>query len=160
MGVVTFTEEFSSPVPAEKLFKALVLDNNKLIPELMPMAIKSIETTEGDEGPGSIKKMTLVEGSQFKYLKQRIDAIDKEKMTYSYTFIEGDALMNKVESISHEIKFEDTLDGGCKVTEISKYNTKPSMEIKEEDIKDGKAMAMAVFKSVETYLLANPHVYA
>lgn len=90
----------------------------------------------------------------------RIDAIDKEKMTYSYTYFEGDALMNKVESISHEIKLEATPDGGCKVTEISKYNLKPSMEIKEEDIKDGKAMAMAVFKAVETYLLANPHAYA
>ncbi|OMP11912.1 hypothetical protein COLO4_03598 [Corchorus olitorius] len=151
MGIATFTEEFVSPVPAQKLFKALALDNDKLLPQLIPQAIKSIETIQGDGGPGP----------ELKLLKQRIDGIDKEKMTFSYTFIEGDALIDKVESISHEIKLENLADGGCKVTDTSKYNTKPEiLEIKEEDTKDGKAMGMAVFKAVEGYLLANPHVYA
>lgn len=63
MGVVTFIEEFASPVAAGKLFKALVLDNNKLIPQLIPQAVKSVETIEGDGSPGSIKKMTLVQGT-------------------------------------------------------------------------------------------------
>ncbi|OMO98558.1 hypothetical protein COLO4_13810 [Corchorus olitorius] len=94
MGISTFTEEFVSPVPAQKLFKALALDNDKLLPQLIPQAIKSIETIQGDGGSGP----------QLKHLKQRIDGIDKEKMTFSYTFIEGDALIDKVESISHEIK--------------------------------------------------------
>lgn len=62
MGVVTFTEEFTSPVPAKTLFTALILDSDNLIPKLLPQAIKSIETIEGDGGPGSIKKMTFAEG--------------------------------------------------------------------------------------------------
>lgn len=62
MAVVTFTDEFTSPVPAKKLFIALILDADNLIPKLMPQAVKSIETIQGNGGPGTIKKMTFAEG--------------------------------------------------------------------------------------------------
>ncbi|GKU85378.1 hypothetical protein SLEP1_g57 [Rubroshorea leprosula] len=158
MGALTFTEEFSSPVTAKRMFTALVLEADALIPKLMPQAIKSIETTHGDGGPGTIKTLTLAEGAQFKNLKHRVEAIDKENMRYSYSMLEGEALMDKVESIIYEIKFEPSSDGGCKVTNISKYILKQGMDTPEEEIKAGKAKAMAVFKVVEAYLLANPDV--
>ena len=62
MGSSTFTEELSSPVPAGKLFKALVLDLDNLLPKIMPQALNSVETIEGDGGPGTIKKMNFTEG--------------------------------------------------------------------------------------------------
>jgi hypothetical protein len=62
MGVHTLSDEFSSPVPAPKLFKALILDADNLLPKLMPQAIKSIDTVEGNGGPGTIKKITIIEG--------------------------------------------------------------------------------------------------
>ncbi|KAF7145038.1 hypothetical protein RHSIM_Rhsim04G0229800 [Rhododendron simsii] len=98
-------------------------------------------------------------GSQFKYVKHKIDALDKEKMTYAYTLIEGDALMDKLESISYEVKFEPSPDGGCIGKNISTYHTKPGVEIKEEEIKAGKAQASGIFKAVEAYLVANPDAY-
>lgn len=65
MGVVTYTEEFASPIPAPRLFKALIVDADNLIPKIVPQAIKSIETIEGDGGPGSIKQMNFIEGFIF-----------------------------------------------------------------------------------------------
>ncbi|KAI8004216.1 Major allergen Pru av 1 [Camellia lanceoleosa] len=59
MGVVTFTEDIASPVPAPRLFKALILDVDNLIPKVVPQAIKSIETNQGDGGPGSINQMNF-----------------------------------------------------------------------------------------------------
>ncbi|THF96861.1 hypothetical protein TEA_021285 [Camellia sinensis var. sinensis] len=134
MGVVTFTEDIASPVPAPRLFKALILDADNLIPKIVPQAIRSIETIQGDGGPGS---------SPFKCLKHRIDA-----------------LMDKLEFISYEMKLESDANGGCVGKNISKYHAKPGVEIKEEEIKAGKEKASAVFKAVEAYLLANPNAYA
>ncbi|KAL3505674.1 hypothetical protein ACH5RR_031056 [Cinchona calisaya] len=160
MAVVTFTEEFTSSIPAPRLFKALILDADNLMPKIAPQAVKNVELIEGDGGPGSIKQMNFGEGSQIKYVKHRIDALDKENLTYAYTMIEGDSLMEKIESVSYEMKFEASPDGGCKGKNISTYKTKPGVEIKEEDIKAGKEKAAGVFKLVEGYLLANPDAYA
>lgn len=156
MAVVTFTEDIASPVPATRLFKAMIVDADNLLPKIVPQAIKSVERIEGDGGPGTIKQMNFTEGTPFKYVKHRIDALDKEKMAYAYTLIEGDALLGKIESISYEIKLESTPNGGCVGKNISTYHTKPGVEIKEEEIKAGKEMTEGVFKAVEAYLLANP----
>jgi hypothetical protein len=62
MEVLTFTEEFSSPAAAKRLFTAMVLEADTLIPKLVPQAVKSIETIKGNGGPGTIKKLTFAEG--------------------------------------------------------------------------------------------------
>lgn len=62
MAAVTFAEEFSSSIPAPRMFKALILDGDNLIPKLMPQAIKNIELVQGDGGPGSIRQMNFAEG--------------------------------------------------------------------------------------------------
>ncbi|CBI22938.3 unnamed protein product, partial [Vitis vinifera] len=104
MGVITYEHEITSSIPPAKMFKAFILDSDKLIPKILPQAIKSTEIIEGDGGPGSIKKITFREGSQFNYVKHRVDGIDKENFTYTYSVIEGDALMGTLESISYEVK--------------------------------------------------------
>ncbi|XP_057957678.1 major allergen Pru ar 1-like [Malania oleifera] len=160
MSPITLVEEFSSPLPAKKLFKAFVLDADTFFPKVMPQAFQSIETLEGDGGVGSIKKITFGEGSHLKYMKHKIEEVDEEKLTYKYTVIEGDALLEKLESISYEIKMESTPDGGCKGSNTSTYYPKPGFEAKEDEIKAGKEKAKAIYKAAEAYLIANPDIYA
>ena len=62
MGVFTYESENVSVVAPARLFKALILDSDNLIPKAAPQAVKSIETISGIGGPGSIKKVHLGEG--------------------------------------------------------------------------------------------------
>ena len=98
-------------------------------------------------------------GSQFKYVKHRVDGIDKENFSYSYSVVEGDALMNTLEKICYETKFVPAPGGGTICKSTSKYYTIGDIEIKEEQIKAGKERASGMYKAVEAYLLANPDVY-
>lgn len=100
MGVHTFTQEITTPIAPARMFKALIVDSHYLVPKLMP-SIKSIEFVEGDGGVGSIKQTNFPEGSHFKYLKHRIDAIDHDNYSCKYTLIEGDVLGDTLESISY-----------------------------------------------------------
>ncbi|KAG5555190.1 hypothetical protein RHGRI_012659 [Rhododendron griersonianum] len=219
MGAITYDMEVSSSIPPSKMFKAFVLDADTLIPKILPHAIKSVETLEGDGGAGTIKLITLGEGYAYKSVKQRVDAIDKENFTYSYSVIEGDALMGIFNSISYHIKIVASADGGsvCKNRSIyqtkgsayksvkqrvdaidkenftysysviegdalmgifdsisyhikivasadggsvcknrSIYQTKGDAQVTEEEIKSGKEKASAMFKAIEAYLMANP----
>ncbi|KAG4990464.1 hypothetical protein JHK87_023921 [Glycine soja] len=185
MVVLTFTDEFTSSVQPRRLFKALILDAPNLIPKLMPEAIKNVQLAEGNGGPGSIQEITIAEGKlhhftliftlpflllfvttnmdpsgNIKQLKHRIDAIDLEKLTYSYAVIDGDAALEKVDSISHEIKFEATEEGGCKTKNVSKYHPKEGVDVKEEDFKAAREEGLALLKVVDAYLVANPEAYA
>ena len=98
-------------------------------------------------------------GSQFNYVKHRIDEIDDVNFTYSYSLIEGDALTDIIEKISYEIKLVASPDGGSILKSTIKYHTTGDHEIKEEQIKAGKEKAAGLFKAVEGYLLANPDAY-
>lgn len=62
MGVTAYSDEYTSPIPPARLFKALIIDSHNLIPKLMPLAVESIEI-EGDGGAGSIKKINFAEGN-------------------------------------------------------------------------------------------------
>ncbi|KAJ4722088.1 major allergen Pru ar 1-like [Melia azedarach] len=160
MGVFTFTDEYTSSIPPARLFKALIVDSHNLIPKLMPLAVKSIEIIEGDGGAGSIRQINFGEGSQVKCIKNRIDEIDLEKFSYKYSLIEADGKMDKLEKITYDVKFEPTADGGSKNKMSSTYYTKGDVVLSEEEIKEGKEKALAVYKVVENYLLQNPDAYA
>ncbi|XVF28257.1 hypothetical protein REPUB_Repub15cG0014100 [Reevesia pubescens] len=146
MGVFTYESEVVTSIPAAKMFKACILDGDNLIPKIVPQAFKSVEYIEGN-------------GSQFNYMKQKVEALDRENFVYSYSVIEGDALMNTLEKITYETKLEPSPAGGsiCKTT--SKYYTIGDFELKEEGIKAGKEKALGMFKAIESYLLANPNAY-
>ncbi|KAG6436683.1 hypothetical protein SASPL_101585 [Salvia splendens] len=156
MGVITYDVENPSSISAAKLFKALVVDSDTLIPKIMPQAIKNVEILEGDGGVGTIKVVHFGEGSEYKSVKQRVDAIDKVNLTYTYSIIEGDdAISGLIESITYHIKIVPTEDGGSICKNRSIYNVKEGAEVSEEKIKEGKEKALGLFKAIEAYM-ANP----
>ncbi|XP_030463072.1 major allergen Pru ar 1-like [Syzygium oleosum] len=160
MDVTTFTQEFATPIAPSRMFKALILDSHNLIPKIAPQGIKSIEFIEGDGGVGSIKQTNFADGGHLKCLKHKIDALDSDNLVCKYSLIEGGAIFDKIESVVYEVKFEASSNGGCICKMSSEYHTKTGVELKEEDIKQGKEKAMGLYKVVEEYLLANPDVYA
>ncbi|KAK2984068.1 hypothetical protein RJ640_012019 [Escallonia rubra] len=139
MVAITYDSEVTSSISASKLFHALVLDGDNLVPKLLPAAIKRT--------------------NRLKTMKHRVDGIDKESFTYSYTLIEGDALMDMIESITYHIKIVSSADGGSVYKNRSIYHTKGDAQIAEEEIKAGKDKAKGIFKVVEAYLHANPDAY-
>ncbi|KAJ4726026.1 major allergen Pru ar 1-like [Melia azedarach] len=160
MGVSTYTEEYTSAVPPARLFKALIVDSHNLIPKLMPLAVQSIEIIQGDGGAGSIRQINFSKGSQVKCIKNRIDELDPVNYSYKYSLIEGDGLMDKVEKITYEVKFEATSEGGSKSKMTSTYYTKGDKVLTDEEIKSGKEKSSGMYKVVEAYLLQNPDAYA
>ncbi|KAM3356721.1 hypothetical protein P3S68_023435 [Capsicum galapagoense] len=150
MGVYTFTHETTASVAPSRLFKALVIDFNKLGSELAP-DVKSIENIEGDGGAGTIKKITFVEV---------IHVVDDKNLVTKYSLIEGDVLGDKLETINYEGKFEASENGGCVCTTRSEYHTKGDNVVTEEEHNVGKEKANDLIKAIEAYLFANPSVYA
>ncbi|TYI61789.1 hypothetical protein E1A91_D10G198500v1 [Gossypium mustelinum] len=159
MGVSSYSDEYSSTIPPARLFKALILDSHNLIPKLMPLAIQSIEIS-GDGGADTIRQINFAEGSQVKFIKNRVDELDEKNFWFKYSLIEGDGMMDKLEKISYEVKFESTADGGSINKMTSTYYTKGEFVLTEEEIKAGKEKALAMYKVVEAYLLQNPDAYA
>ncbi|XP_016647132.1 PREDICTED: major allergen Pru ar 1-like [Prunus mume] len=122
--------------------------------------IKSLQIKKGDGGVGTIKKTSFGEGSEYSYVKHQVDELDKDNFVYNYSLIEGeDALTDKIEKISYEIKLVASADGGSVIKNTSSYHTKGEVEIKEEHVKAGTEKAYALFKIIETYLVANPDAY-
>ena len=62
MSVFIYEMEVITKIPAAKLFNAVILNGDTLLPKIIPQAIKNVELIEGDGGPGSIKKITFGEG--------------------------------------------------------------------------------------------------
>lgn len=63
MGAITTNVEIESSVPAQTIYKGFLLDMDTIIPKILPQAIKSVEIVSGDGGVGTIKKITLGEGT-------------------------------------------------------------------------------------------------
>jgi hypothetical protein len=57
-------------------------------------------------------------------VKHKIDSLDKERFMHKHTLIEGDALMEKLEYISYELKFEGYGRRGCVCKMRSEYKAK------------------------------------
>ncbi|PHU21551.1 Pathogenesis-related protein STH-21 [Capsicum chinense] len=159
MGVYTFTDESTASVVPSRLFKALVIDFNNIVSKLIP-DVESIENVEGDGGPGTIKKITFVEGGPMKYLKHKIHVIDDKNLVTKYSLIEGDVLANKAESVDYDAKLEGSADGGCVATTVTVYHTKGDYVVTEEEHNVHKGRANDIVKAIEAYLLANPSAYA
>ncbi|XP_061349215.1 pathogenesis-related protein STH-2-like [Gastrolobium bilobum] len=160
MGVTTFTQEYSSSVAPSRMFKALIIDSRNLLPKLLPQFVKDVNVIQGDGEAGSIEQINFNEASPFKYLKHRIDVLDKDNLVCKYTMIEGDPLGDKLESIEYEVKFEATNDGGCFCKMTNNYKTIGEFDVKEEEIKEGRESTIGIYRVVESYLLENPQVYA
>ncbi|XP_031264471.1 major allergen Pru av 1-like [Pistacia vera] len=155
MGVITDQLEVSCALPAAKMFKGFVVEADDIFPKVMPQAIKSAELIEGDGGPGSIRKVNIVAGDKPAYLKQKVDALDKESFSFSYTIFEGEILDNKFEKICHESKWESSPNGGSIFKSTAKFYTLPGFEGAENFISNEKQRAIALIKAVEAHLQAN-----
>ena len=99
-------------------------------------------------------------GGHLKCLKHKIDTLDCDNLVCKYTLIEGDVIFDKIEFVVYEVKFEASSNGGCVCKMSSEYHAKAGVELKQEDIKQGKEKAMGLYKVVEEYLSANPDAYA
>ncbi|EEF43032.1 Major allergen Pru ar, putative [Ricinus communis] len=139
--------EIASSIPPDKLFKALVLDNDNLIQKLMPKAINNVQVLEGDLGPGTIREVIFGQVSQFNYVKHMIEGIDTDNLIYRYSVIEGD-----------DIKFEASADGGCICKNSSTYYTIGDFELSKEEIRAGKQNPWQFSRLLKT-LLDNPDAY-
>ena len=62
MGVITYDMEIASSIPPAKMFKAFILDGDKLVPNVWHMPLRAWETLEGHGGPRTIKLNTSGKG--------------------------------------------------------------------------------------------------
>lgn len=86
--------------------------------------------------------------------------VDEKNLVSKYSLVEGDVLGDKLESITYEVKFEASGNGGCVCKTTSEYHTKGDHVVTEEEHNVGKEKAIDLLKAVEAYLVANPSVYA
>ena len=154
MGVQKTEVEAPSTLPADKLFNGFILDMDTIIPKAFPQFIKSVEILEGDGGVGSVKLAHLGEAVEYTTLKYRVDKIDKAGLSYTYTTIGGDILVEPLESVVNHFSVVPT-EGGSILKNTTVYNTKGDAVLPEANIKEATEKSAHTFKAVEAYLLAN-----
>ncbi|KAF2289128.1 hypothetical protein P3X46_005906 [Hevea brasiliensis] len=159
MGVVTFERKITTSITPARIFKVLVLEADDAIPKILPQVVKSVEILEGDGGPGTIKKTNFAEGSESKFIKTKIEVMDKDNLTHCYSVIGGDQWNDVLEKISYETIVVAAPDGGSIIKTSSKYYPKENYEIIQDQVKAGAQKALEFFKAVEAYLLANPDAF-
>lgn len=73
--------------------------------------------------------------------------------------IEIETLIDKQENITYDVKFEPTVEGVSVFKVTSKYYTKGGFELKEDHVKAGKTMVLAIYEAVKAYLFKSPDAY-
>ncbi|KAG4949133.1 hypothetical protein JHK82_042329 [Glycine max] len=147
MGVVTHEYDTPADVPPTRLFKAMTLDFHNLFPKIVD-SIHGVVFIEGSGGPGTIKKMTIIEG--------QVDAIDEAAYVYNFSIIGGTALADTLEKVSFESKLVEGSNGGSIRKVHVQFFTKGNATFSEEEVKANQAKVEGLVKLVEGYLLANP----
>ncbi|MQL41379.1 hypothetical protein EI012_26075, partial [Escherichia coli] len=107
-------------------------------------------------GPGTIKKLTTIEGGQTKYVLHRVDAIDEASFVYNFSIIGGTGLADTLEKVSFESQLVKGPNGGSLRKVRVQYFNKGDATISEEELKASQAKVEGLVKFVEGYLLANP----
>ncbi|KAK1385600.1 Major allergen Pru ar like [Heracleum sosnowskyi] len=152
---ITKNVEGRSTVTAAEMYKAMFLDMDVVIPQILPQLIKSVQILEGDGGVGTIKYFTYGQAVKATSMKQKVITMDEEEMTYSYIVFEGDILSEKVESITNHFKVVPTDDGGC-IVKLSVVFTPVAGEmVPEEYVKETIAQSFQVFMATEAYIQAD-----
>nr|XP_025665897.1 class 10 plant pathogenesis-related protein 2E-like [Arachis hypogaea] len=73
------------PCPTAKLYNAMK-DADSITPKIID-DIKSVEIVEGNGGPGTIKKLTIVEDGESKFILHKVEAIDEANYAYNYSVV-------------------------------------------------------------------------
>ncbi|WCJ23361.1 Major strawberry allergen Fra a 1-A [Euphorbia peplus] len=158
MAVVTFETVVECALPPSRIFKAVVYKLTDLLTTVMPEVIESVDVIQGNGGVGTIRQVNFGADFPFKYVKERVDAIDEEKLTYTYTVIEGDVLKG-VEKVQNDVVFKATPDGlGTIMTNQGHYFPIGDFQINKDEVNSNNEKSLALFKAIEAYLLANPDV--
>ncbi|KAI3690979.1 hypothetical protein L2E82_49192 [Cichorium intybus] len=158
MAVVTVELEVTSSLPAPKLFKVFN-DFDTIAAKVEPETYKAVNTIEGDGGVGTIKSITYGDGVPFTSSKHKVDAVDANNFSYSYTLFEGDVLMGIVDSASHHVKFVPSADGGSVYKHTVVFNCKGDNKVPEDTINLMKEGLKKSFKGFEAYAIAHPEAY-
>ncbi|KAM0954470.1 putative Bet v I/Major latex protein [Dioscorea sansibarensis] len=153
------TVEIETSIPANRLFKAAILEWHNLAPKIVPEHIKGIDLLHGDGSAGSIRQINFTPVLPFPYVKERLDSIDLNNFDVKLTTIEGGDVGTKLESLSAHLKFTPTSNGGsiCKVT--TTYKILPGVKPSDEEAKAKEGITKSI-KATEAYLLAHPTVCA
>ncbi|KAI3730053.1 hypothetical protein L6452_18729 [Arctium lappa] len=158
MTSVSTEIEIPSPISADKVFKVFN-DFDNIAPKVNPDVFKSIETIEGNGGIGTKKIFTFGDAVPFTSAKYKVDAIDTNNFSYSYSFFEGDSLMGILDSITHHIKIVPSADGGSVFKQTVIYNCKGNDKPSEEVLKAEKEIYEKTYKAMEAYGAAHPESY-
>ncbi|RYR30827.1 hypothetical protein Ahy_B01g055598 isoform C [Arachis hypogaea] len=137
MAVFTFEDEITSTVPPAKLYNAMK-DADSITPKIID-DVKSVEIVEGNGGPGTIKKLTIVEDGETKFILHKVESIDEANYAYNYSVVGGVALPPTAEKITFETKLVEGPNGGSIGKLTLKYHTKGDAKPDEEELKKGKA---------------------
>ncbi|WCJ23363.1 Major strawberry allergen Fra a 1-A [Euphorbia peplus] len=125
----------------------------EIVSKAVPEYYKRVEILQGDGGVGTISKIYFGEGALFTSLKERIDSIDEENLTYKSTLFEGN--LKGIEKISNEFKLKASPNGGTIIIKTAHYYTADDFKLDEELMKSGKEKAVGLFNVLEAYVLAN-----
>ncbi|XP_027339649.1 ABA-responsive protein ABR17-like [Abrus precatorius] len=155
MGVFTYNDEEISSVAPEKLYKALTKDADSITPRVLE-AIQSVEIVEGNGGPGTIKKITVLEGGKTSYVLEKVDAVDEANLGYDYSFVGGTALDESLEKVTFVTKVVAGPNGGSIGKVTVNYHTKGDAPLSEAVREETMAKGTGLFKAIEGYILANP----
>ncbi|KAJ9546503.1 hypothetical protein OSB04_019046 [Centaurea solstitialis] len=158
MTSVSIDIEVPTSFSADKVFKVFS-DFDNIAPKVSPEVFKSIETTEGTGGVGTIKIFTFGDAVPFTSGKYKVDVVDPSNFSYTYSFIEGDNLMGILDSITNHIKIVPSADGGSIFKQTVIYNCKGNEKPSEEVLKIEKETYLKTFKAIEAYSIAHPEGY-
>ncbi|KAM0870889.1 hypothetical protein ACQ4PT_039742 [Festuca glaucescens] len=154
----SWTVEIESPVAAQRLFRAGVMDWHTLAPKLAPHIVASAHPVEGEGSIGSVRQSNFTSAMPFSFMKERLDFVDADKCESKSTLIEGGGIGTAIETATSHIKVETTASGGSVVKVESTYKLLPGVEVKDE-ITKAKDSVTNIFKGAEAYLVANPDAY-
>ncbi|CAI8590167.1 unnamed protein product [Vicia faba] len=155
MGVFVFDDEYVSTVAPPKLYKALAKDADEIVPKVIKEA-QGVEIIEGNGGPGTIKKLSILEDGKIDYLLHKLDAIDEANLGYNYSLVGGPGLHESLEKVTFETIIVAGSDGGSIVKISVKYHTKGDEVLSDAVRDETKAKGTGLIKAIEGYVLANP----
>ncbi|KAK2448592.1 Stress-induced protein SAM22 [Trifolium repens] len=155
MGVFAFDDDFVSTIAPPKLYKALAKDADEIVPKVIPV-IQPVEIVEGNGGPGTIKKLTVVEDGKTSFILHKVEAVDEANLGYNYSLIGGTGLDESLEKVEFVTSVVAGSDGGSIVKISVKYHTKGDATLSDAVREETKGKGTGLLKAVEGYVLANP----
>ncbi|KAJ8625404.1 hypothetical protein MRB53_033934 [Persea americana] len=148
-GRLETVEEIKSP--ADKFWVACK-EISSLMPIIYPNVFKSIEDIVGDgKSPGSTRFIQYVEGHPIGNALERIDSIDDENMTATYSVIGGDFIGDFFTKFCPSVKIIPK-ENGC----LAKWAV--DYEKANEDVADPHVVVefiVGVLHTLDDYVLKN-----